>query len=236
MQQTWAHPLARYDDPRTLAEILDSTPAMFEVVLDIANLSVPHLIARLRAIRSGIAAEAAFAGLAADLTALDTLIDDLEAEEPELTTRKSAVSTQVAVRDIARGTAEAKAAFIGQRIGQIATTEEQITGANLRIKSAPRQTPRPFQPATFEISAGDVDGEIGGQCDGQPGIVDLYEIEHTTIDPNLPNTVRIPLTPSLKSTLERKDLPSGTKIWARARGTNTSATSPWSDAAFRRVP
>ena len=45
-------PLVKYDDPRTYQEILNSqsSTAMFEVVLDLKNLSVPEIISRIRAI------------------------------------------------------------------------------------------------------------------------------------------------------------------------------------------
>ena len=63
-----------------------------------------------------------------------------------------------------------------------------IINANARIKSVAVPRPVPSQPTGLELTMGDEDGELTGQCEGQPRIVDYYEIQYTLTDPNLPNT------------------------------------------------
>ena len=66
--------LIRYDDHRTYRAALNSQPsrAMFDVVLDLRNRSVPETISRLKTILTTTSEQAAFASFAAYITALRT--------------------------------------------------------------------------------------------------------------------------------------------------------------------
>lgn len=236
---TWDNPLLRYDDPRTAAEILNSnsTPtAMFDVVLDIRDLPIPDLIQRLRAIRAGVAAQPVFSGLAAQLTALDGLIDTLEAKQTSLETKQAAIAPAVEERDDAKEAAIAAVNEIAIDVGKTATTEGEVTATTLRVKSAPGPKPVPSRPLGLELTAGDEEGELSGQCEGQPGVVEFYEIFYTTIDPNSANPDWKFAATSKKSRFDLENLPSGQKVWVRLRARNARGESPWSDPACKRVP
>lgn len=233
---TWDHPLARYDDPRTFAEILNQTPAMYNVILDTANLSVTDLIARLRAIIAGARGQAAYASLAPYLTALEAKVDALESGEGQLITAKSAVSAKTITRDTALDAVEDELPLLAKNLGEKATSEQDVVNADCRLKSAPRARPAPSQCTGLDLKVGDEDGELTGQCNGQPGIADLFEIEFTLTDPNLPTTVWQHAAVSQRSLFELKNLPTGQKVWVRIRASNTSGTSIWSDPACKRVP
>ena len=88
----------------------------------------------------------------------------------------------------------------------------------------------------LELTMGDDDGEISGQCDGQPGIVDYYEIQYTTVDPNGPSPNWQHADTSKKSRFELTGLPSGQKVWVRLRAVNATGKSGWCDPACKRVP
>ena len=82
--------------------------------------------------------------------------------------------------------------------------------------TSPRRTPQsprpvPSQPTGLELTMGDEDGELTGQCEGQPRLVDYYEIEFTLTDPNLPTTTWQHAAVSQKSYFEIKNLPTGQK-------------------------
>jgi hypothetical protein len=83
---------------------------------------------------------------------------------------------------------------------------------------------------------GDDDGELSGQCDGQPGIVEYYDLQYTTADPlgSTPNWQFADT--SKKSRFELTGLPSGQKVWGRLRACNARGKSNWSDPACKRVP
>ena len=234
---TWDHPLARYDDPRTFAEILNPSHPMFtDIVLDTNHLSVADYIARLRSVLNAIAGHPAYASLAALVTATLAKVTVLETEEGALTTGQNAIAGLVLTRDTAWDAADADFQNVAREVGKIAPDEQAVTDVNLRLKATPGPRPLPGKPTAFAIEGGDEEGEVGGQCQGQPGMVDFYEIAWTTTDPNLATTVWQYLSPSKKSNFERQGLPTGVKIWMRVRGTNTTGTSPWSDPASTRVP
>jgi hypothetical protein len=44
------------------------------------------------------------------------------------------------------------------------------------VKSQGGPRPAPGPPTGLELTMGDEDGELTGQCNGQPGMVDYYEI------------------------------------------------------------
>lgn len=209
---------------------------MFDVVLDISGLSIEALIARLRAVKTGVAGQAAFASLADDLTALDTLLDTLEAREAAIATAKAVLSQKVEQRDAAKQPVIDKANLIASGVGKLAPDEATVAATTLRVKNKPGPKPVPDKPTGLELTGGDEDGEVSGQCNGQPGIVDYYEIRWTTGDPNAPATTWNMGETSKKSSFELQALPTGQKVWVQARAVNARGKSPWSDPACARVP
>jgi hypothetical protein len=125
---------------------------------------------------------------------------------------------------------------LGGDVGHLAVTEEQVTTAQLRIAAKPGPKPIPSTPTGLELKMGDEEGELSGQCDGQPGIVEYYEIQFTTSDPNGANPGWQHADTSKKSSFELAGLPTGQKVWVRLRAVNARGKSGWSDPASKRVP
>jgi hypothetical protein len=94
----------------------------------------------------------------------------------------------------------------------------------------------PDAPTGLELTVGDAEGELSGQCDGQPGVVDYYEIRFTTGDPNAASPGWQFADTSRKSRFDLAGLPTGQKVWVQLRACNARGKSPWSDPASKRVP
>lgn len=209
---------------------------LFDVVLDLKNLSVPALITRIRSILTATSGQAVFASLAADITALEAKVTTLSDRETELRQAENAVTTATIERDKAEKAVIDGAIALASAVGKTATTEAEVNATLMRVKSAPAPKPIPDQPTGLELKMGDDDGELSGQCDGQPGIVEYYEIQYTTSDPlgTTPNWLHADT--SKKSRFELTGLPSGQKVWVRLRAVNARGKSNWSDPACKRVP
>lgn len=236
-------PLIRYDDPRTYAQVLadhqnsQHRKAMYDVVLDISNLSVPELIARGRQIGNATASHPAFAGLAVEIAAVNTACDALEAKQNEITTARALAESKTTERD----EEEVPAVFeklqkLALKVGDTATNEAEVEATTMRVRPKAGPKPVPGQPTGLELTYGDDEGEIAGQCDGQPGVVDYYEIRFTTADPNSSTPNWQLADTSKKSSFEIGGLPSGQKVWVSLRACNARGKSPWSDPACKRVP
>ncbi len=209
---------------------------MFDVVLDLSDLSVPDLVLRAKAIRSGIAGEPVFSTLSAQLIALDGLITALEALQTAQAAAKTAFTNATNARDTGE-TAVIKAINkLASDVGKLAATEAQVNSAEMRVKDKPAPKPIPATPTGLELTAGDEDGELSGQCNGQRGIVEFYEIRYTTSDPLLPATTWQFADTSKKSRFELTGLPTGQKIWVQLRACNARGKSGWCDPACKRVP
>ncbi len=234
----WDDPLVFYDDPRTYQEILNSQSqhTMFDVVLDLKNLSVPALIARITAILTATSNQAAFASLAASITALEAKVVTLSNRETDLRAAENSVTMATTERDKAEKAVTDGAIALASAVGTAATTEAEVNATLMRVKDAPAPKPIPDQPTGLELKMGDADGEVSGHCDGQPGIVEYYEIQYTTVDPNGPSPNWQHADTSKKSRFELTGLPSGQKVWVRIRACNARGKSNWSDPACKRVP
>ncbi len=209
---------------------------MFDVVLDLSDLSVPDLVLRAKAIRSGIAGEPVFATLSPKLTALDDLITALEALQTALATVRTAFGNATDARDLGEDAVIAAINELATDVGKLATTEAQVNSAQMRVKEKPAPKPIPNTPTGLELSMGDEDGELTGHCNGQRGIVEFYEIRYTTSDPLLPATTWQFADTSKKSRFELTNLPSGQKVWIQLRACNARGKSGWCDPACKRVP
>jgi|JI6StandDraft_1071083.scaffolds.fasta_scaffold01378_12 hypothetical protein len=209
---------------------------MFDVVLDLKNLSVPALIARIRAIIAATSGLPIFASLSAKLTILETKVNFLETKQTDqLTAQNAALAATEALNDAEKAVIQG-ANDLASDVGKTATTEAEVNATLMRVKDAPAPKPIPEQPTGLELKMGDDDGELSGQCDGQPGIVDYYEIQYTTSDPLGPTPNWQHADTSKKSRFELTGLPSGQKVWVRIRAVNARGKSNWSDPACKRVP
>lgn len=83
---------------------------------------------------------------------------------------------------------------------------------------------------------GDEEGELNGQCEGQPGVMEYLEIQFTTGDPMSATPGWQHADTSKKTRFDLHGLPSGQKVWVRVRACNARGKSPWSDPACKRVP
>lgn len=208
---------------------------MYDVVLDISGVNNAGLITRIRQITSGVAGKPAFSSLATKLADLNTAVTALETAENAITAAKAAVTQAVQVRDEKKTPVIEMANELAADVGKLAPDEATVTATTLRVKSKPAAKPIPDKPVGLELTIGDEEGEITGHCDGQPGMVDYYELRWTTGDPNAPATTWTPET-SKKSSFELKPLPAGQKVWVQIRAINARGKSPWSDPACVRVP
>ena len=162
---------------------------MFDVVLDLTNLTIPELLVRATNIQDGTAGQAVFASLAPKLAALETKIGTLETTQGGVATAKAALGTATDAQEAAESAVIAALNELGSDIGKLATTVAEVETAQLRVKSAPTARPIPNKPTGLELAVGDEEGELSGQCGGQPGIVDYFELRFATTDPNAPGTV-----------------------------------------------
>ena len=209
---------------------------MFDVVLDLKNLSVPALATRIKAIIAATANQQVFASLSGKLTALEAKVATLETKQTEqITAQNKAIAATEALNDAEKAVIDG-ASDLASDVGKTATTEAEVNATLMRVKSAPAPKPIPDQPTGLELTMGDNDGEISGHCNGQPGIVEYYEIQYTTSDPLGPNPNWQFADTSKKSRFELTGLPSGQKVWVRIRAVNARGKSNWSDPACKRVP
>ncbi len=209
---------------------------MFDVVLDLRNLSVPETISRIKSILTATSGQAVFASLAADITALQAKVGVLETKQTALRTAEAQVTIATDARDDALAPVINDINKLASDVGTTATTEAEVTATLMRVKGAPAPKPIPDQPTGLELTMGDDDGALSGQCNGQPGVVDYFEIQYTTVDPNGPSPNWQHADTSKKSRFELTGLPSGQKVWVRIRACNARGKSNWSDPACKRVP
>jgi hypothetical protein len=209
---------------------------MFDVVLDLKNLSVPALATRIKAIITATQGEPVFTSLSGKLTALEAKVTALETKQTaQITAQNAAIAATEGLNAAERAVIEG-AIDLASDVGKLATTEMEVNATLMRVKNAPAPRPVPNQPTGLELKMGDADGEISGQCNGQPGIVDYHEIQYTTSDPLGPNPNWLHADTSKKSRFDLENMPSGQKIWVRLRACNARGKSNWSDPACIRVP
>ena len=233
---TWSHPLARYNDQKTFAEILNPSHRMLDVVLDTKNVPVPDLITKIGALCAAAKSKTDFASMVTFLTALEGKLALLEAEQANLRSAENTVKALTVVRDQKLADVTDDLATLAADLGKNASSEAAILEIGARLKDKPSPRPVPGVPQNFFLTEGDEEGELTGHCDSQGRLVDFYEVRYTTTDPNADATVWIKLDPVKRSTFDLQDLPSGQKVWVQIRAVNTTGKSPWCDPACKRVP
>jgi hypothetical protein len=163
-------------------------------------------------------------------------VDTLETQQTELRQAENEVTMASQKRDEMVKAVTDDVGKLASNVGEIATAEAEVESTLMRVKGPPAPKPVPDQPTGLELTMGDDDGELSGQCDGQPGIVDHYEIQFTTVDPNGASPNWQHADTSKKSRFDLTGLPSGEKVWVRVRACNARGKSNWSDPACKRVP
>ena len=209
---------------------------MFDVVLDLKDLSIPDLIIRATNIATGVTGQAAFASLAAQVTAIQTKIAALQTATTAAAAAKEAYTASITTQEHAESDLRTALSALAKSMGTTATTQQQVEQAGARLKSTPASRPVPAIPQNLAVTQGDEDGEVTGQCDGQPGMVDYYDIRVTTGDPNSATPGWQVADSSKKSSFELKGMPTGALLWVQVRAANASGKSAWSDPARVRVP
>lgn len=209
---------------------------MLDVVLDTKGLSVTDLIVKIRGICDAAGDKTDFASMIPFLTTLKGDLDLLEAEESNLRDAENAVKAQSVVRDAKLKIVKDALATLAHDLGEHASGEEAILDIGARLKDKPAPRPAPATPTGLELTMGDEDGELTGHCNGQPGMVDYYEIQYTTGDPLQPGTTWQFADTSKRSAFDLKGLPSGQKVWVRLRAVNATGKSNFCDPACKRVP
>lgn len=131
---TWDHPLARYDDPRTFAEILNSSHPMLDVVLETRNLSVPELIAKISGICAAAKNKTDFASMVTFLTALEGKLALLEAEQTNLRNAENAAQALTVIRDQKLAAVTDDLATLAKDLGKNASSEAVVLEIGARVK------------------------------------------------------------------------------------------------------
>ncbi len=209
---------------------------MLDIILDINGLSIPDLIARVRAIKRGAAGQEAFSTIADKLAALEALTDTLAPKQLSIAAAQATVTQRVLERDAAEAALITATNEIALDVGRLAPGEAAVAAAALRVRTKPGPRPVPARPTDLELTVGDEEGEIIGRCRRQARLVDFYERRWTTADPNAATTAWTAGDTSKKSRFELTGLPAGQKIWVQVRACNTRGKSPWCDPASVRVP
>lgn len=226
-------PHIRFDDPRTLQEILNSTTKpMIEVVLDIRKLSPADLATKATAIKTALTGNAKFTGLAAGLTSLGTEVATLETDQAVVLNKKSAVTEAVSARDDAQGAVIARLNALAVEVGKQAQTEADVVSAGMRAKKQPTPAVIPGQVTGLAVTTSDTEDALDAHCNSQSD-ADYFEYQ-TTVDPAGATGWALKGTSKISQwTIE--DLTSGTKVWVRARAVNSKGAGAWSTPVCRRV-
>jgi len=226
-------PEIRYDDPRTLQEILNSPiKPMIEVVLDIRKLSPADLAVRAKAIKIALTGNDKFTGLDAALTSLGTEVATLEEDQVLVLTKKSDVTEAVSARDDSQGVVIARLNGLAMEVGKQAETVEDVVSAGMRGKKQPAPTAIPGQVTGLALTTSDTENALDAQCNSQPD-ADYFEYQITTDPAGATGWVLKGTSKPSKWTVE--DLTSGDKVWVRARAKNSKGEGPWSSPVCRRV-
>jgi hypothetical protein len=148
----WDEPGVRYDDRRTYDEVLNQEKkitTMFDIVLDVRGLTGPELIQRAKNIAAGVTSEAVFAPLAADVTALNTLITSAEALQAAKATREAAYRNAVAACDDSDDEIAAALKVIGSKVGPLPRLRRRSLLPSCELKVSPPPNPCPVKSATW---------------------------------------------------------------------------------------
>ena len=226
-------PKIRFDDPRTLQEILNPTiRPMIDVVLDIHKLSPGDLATKAKAIKTALTGNAKFTGLDAALTSLGTAVATLEGDQVLVLTKKSELTQAVSARDDAQGVVIDQLNALAVEVGKQAQTVDDVVSAGMRGKKQPAAAAMPGQVTGLAVTTSDTENALDAQCNSQAD-ADYFEYQITT-DPAGATGWALKGT-SKTSTWTVKDLTSGDKVWVRARGVNSTGSGPWSSPVCRRV-
>ena len=101
------------------------------------------------------------------------------------------------------------------------------------LDETPNSAPEVQKLERFTVTAGDNEGELDWSSDRDPA-ARMVETE-TTESPDVPSSWR-KNTPTTKSSGTIPGLPSGKRVYVRARGIGKNGPGPWSDVISKIVP
>lgn len=108
-----------------------------------------------------------------------------------------------------------------------------LSASGYTLAGDPQASSVPGQVMNFQMTAGDDEGSLDTQHDPTDQ-AKTYEIQITTGDP-----VTGPWVTKAQPTASREKLtglPTGTRVWGRARAIGSKGAGPWSDPASKIVP
>ena len=167
------------------------------------------------------ALQAAQTKSAASIAAVEALEQELTAKRAEMHTDIDAVANliddEVPTVESATGGDKAKILAIGYDVQD----------------ESPTSAPEVQKLERFTVTAGDNEGELDWSSDRDPA-ARMVETE-TTETPDVPSSWR-KNTPTTKSSGTIPGLPSGKRVYVRARGIGKNGPGPWSDVISKIVP
>ena len=170
------------------------------------------------------------------LTALNTLITAAQQKIDDVAAMEASLAELRGQRDAAL---DALVAALQQEASTVegATAGEatKMIGAGFLVAGQSAPVGALLAPQDFRATAGDNDGELDFQWDAVDG-AGSHEVQ-TSATPNDPASwVTRPNPTPTRSSATISGLPSGTRIFGRARALGAAGPGPWSDSAGKMVP
>lgn len=162
------------------------------------------------------------------ITAAQTAIDDIDALEKVLKTKRTArdqkLDAVVAALQQQASTVEGATAGDEAKLLAAGFQVAEATGAAIGALGAPQD---------LRVTAGDTDGELDAVWDALRG-ANSYEAQSHT-DPNAAEGWA-PRGTSTRSSMTLSGLPSGVRTWVRVRGIGAAGPGAWSEPSGKMVP
>jgi outer membrane murein-binding lipoprotein Lpp len=222
-----------YDSPTAF---YDAGPATIEsrrmakIKLELKKLTITELIEKASQVGTAMNGNAAFSGIAAQVTAFNTAVGALSSKQTAYVTAKQAADEKLTERDNQRVTVE-------NLMRQLASASEGVTldGATLRgVGWELRGVAEPVgplpAPQNLAATGGDLDGTADCQWDSVRG-ADSY-IAECASNPTGPWTQ---VYVGRKSSCTASGLTGGQLYYFHVRAVGAAGPGPWSDIAQKRA-
>jgi hypothetical protein len=228
--------LTRYDSPGVFYDDVSPVPAgrkKMKITLNLSKKSILDAIVYCRLIVQKMTGNAKFTTpdpALTDLTAAALAAETANtAYEASKETTKQLLTVRNQKWDAMNALITNEAAYVGPHSATAADVES--AGFTATLPAGP--TVLPDQVSNFTVSSGDNDGSLDYQWDADAK-AKTFELE-TSPDPVTVSsfTHRDTVT---KSHCNVPGLPSGSRVWGRARAVNGAGKGPWSDPVSKIVP
>jgi hypothetical protein len=220
-----------YDVVNLLPQIRTSMkrPKLLLKTLSVSDLGV--IGARIQAAMSTNAAT--FPNSAADVTALEGELDDLNTAIAEAETARVIASVKLAARETASSAVEARLSKLSGQVHDVAQgVVETIHLAGMDATNDP-QPVLMTQVENLKIKPSDQDAELLASWKAVPGA--SYNRVQISTDATPGNWKDHLMTTKSKCKLNHT-LVSGTKVYVRVCAGNANGEGPWSDIGWKTVP